>query len=233
MNTGMYFNESLSKYRKSAGISQEKLTDMLGVSRQAVSKWETGETQPEMANLMAICRILNITPNELLGYEKKAYKESADGKDNVSRNKKNQVNIIIAVCIAFILMITGICISNTLSAGEPSPLKGRDRLEITGFDFEFKGGSEDNLILTFVPGLSSDELKYEVVRSDGSGDTQVYKADYSKGVCSCAVETIPNKKVIFTAKISDGDITLSQALFSVADEGDNFYTHEELWNKDE
>ena len=77
MNTGMYFNESLSKYRKSAGISQEKLADMLGVSRQAVSKWETGETQPEMANLMAICRILNITPNELLGYEKKAYKENS------------------------------------------------------------------------------------------------------------------------------------------------------------
>ena len=42
MNTGMYFNESLSKYRKAAGISQEKLADMLGVSRQAVSKWETG-----------------------------------------------------------------------------------------------------------------------------------------------------------------------------------------------
>ena len=183
-----------------------------------------------MANLMAICRILNITPNELLGYEKKAYKESADGKDNVSRNKKNQVNIIIAVCVAFILMITGICISNSMSAGEPSPLKGRDRLEITGFDFEFTGYSENNLILTFVPGLSSNDLKYEVVRTDSSGNNEVYNVGYNEGVCTCGVKTIPHEKVTFTAKISDGDITLSQALFTVTDEGDNFYTHEELWN---
>lgn len=235
MNTGMYFNESLSKYRKAAGISQEKLADMLGVSRQAVSKWETGETQPEMANLMAICRILNITPNELLGYDSKGNeesKESATG-ENYKKKKRKSSNIIFAAGMIFLLIIFGICIFNTMTDPVPSPLEGRDRLEITGFDFEFKGGSEDNLILTFVPGLSSDELKYEVVRTDGSGDTQVYKADYSKGVCTCTVETIPNKKVIFTAKISDGDITLSQALFSVADEGDNFYTHEELWNKDE
>lgn len=42
MNTDMNFSENLSKYRKVAGISQEKLAVMLGVSRQAVSKWETG-----------------------------------------------------------------------------------------------------------------------------------------------------------------------------------------------
>lgn len=45
MSTGMNFSESLSKYRKAAGISQERLADMLGVSRQAVSKWETGVSQ--------------------------------------------------------------------------------------------------------------------------------------------------------------------------------------------
>ena len=42
MNTDMNFSESLSKYRKATGISQEKLAEMLGVSRQTVSKWETG-----------------------------------------------------------------------------------------------------------------------------------------------------------------------------------------------
>ena len=96
MNTEMNFSESLSKHRKSAGISQEKLADMLGVSRQAVSKWETGETQPEMANLLAICKILNITPNELLGYDSKDSKEPAAG-ENYDKKKRKSADIIFSV----------------------------------------------------------------------------------------------------------------------------------------
>ena len=96
--------------------------------------------------------------------------------------------------------------------------------------FDFTGGSEKNLTLTFVPGLSSEDFDYEVVSMDSSGKSEVYDADYNEGVCTCSVQTIPYEKVIFTARISDGNITLSQALFSVTDEGDNMYTHEELWN---
>ena len=88
MNTGMNFSESLSKYRKATGISQEKLAEMLGVSRQAVSKWETGETQPEMANLLAICKILKVTPDELLGYESIDRKETVTGRNDIWKNKK-------------------------------------------------------------------------------------------------------------------------------------------------
>ena len=96
--------------------------------------------------------------------------------------------------------------------------------------FDFTSGSEKNLTLTFVPGLSSEDFDYEVVSMDSSGNSEVYDADYNEGVCTCSVQTIPYEKVIFTARISDGNITLSQALFSVTDEGDNMYTHEELWN---
>ena len=228
MNTEMNFSESLSKYRKAAGVSQEKLADMLGVSRQAVSKWETGETQPEMANLLAICKILKVTPDELLGYESIVGSKTGAGENK--NKKKRSVDIIFAVGMAFVLMIVGICIFYTMTNDEPSPLEGRDRLEITGFDYEFIGSSEGNLILTFVPGLSSNDLKYEVARTDSSGNTEIFDADYNEGVCTCSVQTIPYEKVTFTAKISDGEITLSQALFTVTDEGDNFYTHDELWN---
>lgn len=230
MSTGMNFSESLSKYRKAAGISQERLADMLGVSRQAVSKWETGETQPEMANLLAICKILKVTPDELMGYESTERDEKvSEGKD-IWKNKKAAVAFI-AVLMALILLITGIRSLKTMNGSQPGPLEGRDRLEITGFDYEFTGSNEGNLILTFVPGISSEKLKYEVVRTNGSGNTEVFDADYNEGVCTCSVRTIPYEKVTFTAKISDGDITLSQALFAVIDEGDNFYTHEELWDR--
>ena len=230
MNTGMNFSESLSKYRKATGISQEKLAEMLGVSRQAVSKWETGETQPEMANLLAICKILKVTPDELLGYESIDRKETVTGEKDIWKGKKAAVAFI-AVILAVILLITGVRRLKTLTGRESSPLEGRDRLEITGFDYEFTGDSENNLILTFVPGLSSEDFKYEVVRTDDSGNTEVFDANYNEGVCTCSVQTIPYEKVTFTVKISDGSITLSQALFTVTDEGDNFYTHEELWDR--
>ena len=63
----MPFNEQLATLRRAKGISQEALAEQLGVSRQAVSKWETGTAKPELDNILALCRILEVSPNELLG----------------------------------------------------------------------------------------------------------------------------------------------------------------------
>ena len=46
--------ERLAKYRKKANMSQEELADKLNVSRQAVSKWERGESSPDTDNLIAL-----------------------------------------------------------------------------------------------------------------------------------------------------------------------------------
>ena len=50
----MKLSEKILYSRKRAGLSQEALADMVGVSRQAVSKWETGEALPETAKLAAL-----------------------------------------------------------------------------------------------------------------------------------------------------------------------------------
>lgn len=65
----MEFYQNLSALRKSKNLSQEEIADRLGVSRQAISKWENGQALPETANIMKLCEILEVTPNELLGYE--------------------------------------------------------------------------------------------------------------------------------------------------------------------
>jgi len=62
----MQFNEKLQKLRKEKGLSQEGLAEMLGVSRQAVSKWESGMTFPETDKLIAISEIFGITVDSLL-----------------------------------------------------------------------------------------------------------------------------------------------------------------------
>lgn len=61
----MALGQRISQYRKGLGISQEELGARLGVSRQAVSKWETGAAAPDMNNLMALAREFNISLAEL------------------------------------------------------------------------------------------------------------------------------------------------------------------------
>ena len=65
----MQLGNRLSALRKEKGISQEELANELGVSRQAVSKWECGESEPETANLIALAKIYNVTLDELVNGE--------------------------------------------------------------------------------------------------------------------------------------------------------------------
>ena len=62
----MKFGENLKRVRKMRKISQENLAERLGVSRQSVSKWETGENYPSMTNIMCLCTIFKCNINELV-----------------------------------------------------------------------------------------------------------------------------------------------------------------------
>ena len=62
----MTLSEKIQACRKRAGLSQEQLAERLGVSRQAVSKWETGEATPELGKLAALCSELNVSADWLL-----------------------------------------------------------------------------------------------------------------------------------------------------------------------
>ncbi len=62
----MKFGENLYALRKSAKMSQENLAEKVGVSRQSVSKWETGEAYPEMDNILKICKIFHCKINDLV-----------------------------------------------------------------------------------------------------------------------------------------------------------------------
>ncbi len=62
----MSFGENLQTVRKKNQLSQEGLAEMLGVSRQAVSKWELGEGYPEVDKLVILSKKLNISLDSLL-----------------------------------------------------------------------------------------------------------------------------------------------------------------------
>ena len=56
----MDFKERVFQARKAKGLSQEDLAEAVGVSRQAVSKWETGEAMPDMEKFIALCAALDL-----------------------------------------------------------------------------------------------------------------------------------------------------------------------------
>ena len=62
----MTLSEKLQVLRKATGLSQEALAEQLNVTRQAVSKWETGEGKPDIDNLLPLARLLRTTVDYLL-----------------------------------------------------------------------------------------------------------------------------------------------------------------------
>lgn len=63
----MTVGEKISVLRKESGISQEKLAELVGVSRQAVTKWESGKGNPDTENLIRISEIFGVSLDELCG----------------------------------------------------------------------------------------------------------------------------------------------------------------------
>ncbi|MBQ8187957.1 MAG: helix-turn-helix transcriptional regulator [Clostridia bacterium] len=61
------FPEILKSHRTARHMSQEYLAEQLGVTRQAVSKWESGTSEPSTANLLALAKLYGISLDELVG----------------------------------------------------------------------------------------------------------------------------------------------------------------------
>ena len=66
----MEFNEKLQELRKSRGLTQEELAEILYVSRTAISKWESGRGYPSIDSLKAISAFFSVTIDDLLSSEK-------------------------------------------------------------------------------------------------------------------------------------------------------------------
>ena len=117
----MTLGQRISLYRKKLNISQEELGARLGVSRQAVSKWETDQSVPDMNNLLALAREFSVSVAELTETPEEAAPD-ADGVENPPtslsnfphRPKSRLLWIILGIFILLILIVL------LLSASKPS-----------------------------------------------------------------------------------------------------------------
>lgn len=113
----MDFNNRLYQLRKQKGLSQEELANRLNVSRQTVSKWEVGDSTPDMEKLVAMSDLFNVSLDKLVMGKEDEVKFQQPTKSDLAtvlsnkvltdNNKKKAKNIlkIVVIIAAAILAI--------------------------------------------------------------------------------------------------------------------------------
>lgn len=81
----MKLSDNIKIIRKENNLSQEQLAEQLGVSRQAVSKWESGQSYPEMDKVLLICKLYNYNIDELMNENVKEVRETKQSKTNINK----------------------------------------------------------------------------------------------------------------------------------------------------
>ena len=81
----MKLSDNIKFIRKENNLSQEQLAEQLGVSRQAVSKWESGQSYPEMDKVLLICKLYNYNIDELMNENVKEVSETNQSKNNINK----------------------------------------------------------------------------------------------------------------------------------------------------
>lgn len=120
----MKFNEKLIELRKKEGLSQEELGYKLNVTRQTISKWELGQTTPEMEKLSEISNIFGISVDNLINEAEEIKTEKVeeqiieDQPIQSSNPKNNKISIILIVAIVILLVCGIISIFNKSTANE-------------------------------------------------------------------------------------------------------------------
>lgn len=112
----MTLGERLTELRKKQNLSQEDIAEKIGVSRQTVSKWELDQSLPDFDKILPLCKLYNITSDELLTGRK-----TDQNSDNMNYNlmTEEEINKKTAIAISqsvalFIISVVWIVIGSSL-----------------------------------------------------------------------------------------------------------------------
>ena len=96
----MSIGEKLIKFRKERNISQEKLSEMIGVTRQTLSNWEGNITSPDLKQTKKISEIFNVSLDELIDNKKKVFKIKLTTKEII------YILGLVIICIISVILLT-------------------------------------------------------------------------------------------------------------------------------
>lgn len=120
--------DNIRKYRKANHMSQDELAEKLQVTRQSVSLWETGQTQPSLDSVVALAKIFRVSTDALLtGEQSEPVEINAPFKPSAQQKKKTRYGWVIAVCL---LVLAALIVTVWLLWDRPSD-PDLDNLAIT------------------------------------------------------------------------------------------------------
>lgn len=168
----MTLGQRIQELRKNFGLSQEELGERMGVSRQAISKWEGDQTVPELDNLIALSKLFGLTVGQLLGVEQPVPALSAPKAPRWQKFLLAGMGAALAVLtVAVILLLAKLQgLSQQLSVEEEYVFNA-DRTVFETADYRFSGdGSALDLLLKPVKQLKGWELAGLTVDGIGSAE---------------------------------------------------------------
>ena len=211
----MKFHEILIRERKRLGLSQEELAAKLNVSRQAVSKWETGDSVPDLPKLLALSDTLNISLDTLCGRDFAAVDTERDTPKKMSATKCWLPWVIsgLAVILAVLLSLSPAEFPRASRSDSPVPPSVDLTQDFTVSGLTFTGKSGVAVAYRFTPGISGEGLTYQIIFTDSDGKTFPVDAPCTGGVCA-GEAVLPSGYAGYgvTVSVTSGSVTRSVAV---------------------
>lgn len=98
----MKIGEKLKRARIDANMTQEALAEKLAVSRQTISNWENGRSYPDIASIIVLSDVYNMTLDSLLKGDEEIIKHLKESTDTVKSNKRMVISLIIFAIFLFL-----------------------------------------------------------------------------------------------------------------------------------
>lgn len=235
----MSFQENLIRARKARGITQEELAAKLNVSRQAVSKWETGESLPDLYKLAALADELGVSTDELCGREavlcgevpatasaeetaeRAAFAEELRRIAKQNRSLRYVVGILVLIC-GVLTMLSGYrslqnskAPSNEITTPAPLP----DTITISGLTLDIDGIA---LVFRFVPSVSGEGYEWSASCAPDNNGLISVETTTDGGICTVRLLNVSQYDgVTLSATVTNGAESRSVCLATDIRAGEN------------
>lgn len=197
----MTLGEQIAQLRRAGGLSQEELGEKLGVSRQAVSKWETGQSLPDTANLLAMAALFGVSADELAGSKSLAARPESSADVSADSNKGRPhgrhlqiyrrplwriVAFVIGACLLTALILRfpfRVTSSETFPAASSASPEADDTLSAFSLLWPGEGGREEQLSLGVQDGFFPYGTSLRLTERDWSYTGDDSRTEYHDADC--------------------------------------------------